>query len=125
VLGSAAIDLQSLRVQMKDRVGTQPPAPRWGIGCVSPPAFHGLTLTGKEICLSLPVSVRPYRTARRAIWRDPRGRLGAPLAERLKEAATQIALRSDRAKLEAERQRVEAVRGPIVYMAAMIGLPVE
>jgi hypothetical protein len=34
-------------------------------------------------------------------------------------------LRSDRGKLEAERQCVETARGPIVYMAAMIGPPIE
>ncbi len=34
-------------------------------------------------------------------------------------------LHSDRAKLDAERQRAEAANGPIVYMAAMMGMPVE
>jgi hypothetical protein len=47
------------------------------------------------------------------------------IAERLREATVLVDLRSDRAKLDAERQRVEAANGPIVYMAAMIGIPVE
>jgi hypothetical protein len=49
----------------------------------------------------------------------------ALIADRLKEAVILVDLRSDRAKLDAERQRAEAANGPIVYMAAMIGLPVE
>jgi hypothetical protein len=49
----------------------------------------------------------------------------ALLADRLREAAIMVGLRSDRAKLDAERQRAEAANGPIVYMAAMLGVPVE
>jgi uncharacterized coiled-coil protein SlyX len=44
---------------------------------------------------------------------------------RAKEMAALVELRSDRAKLEAERRRVEAAQGPVVYMAAILGLPVE
>jgi hypothetical protein len=47
------------------------------------------------------------------------------MADRLREAALLVDLRSDRAKLDAERQRAEASNGPIVYMAAMMGVPVE
>jgi hypothetical protein len=47
------------------------------------------------------------------------------MADRLREAALLVDLRSDRAKLDAERQRAEAANGPIVYMAAMMGVPVE
>ena len=39
--------------------------------------------------------------------------------------AVLVDLRSDRAKLDAERQRAEAANGPIVYMAAVFGVPVE
>jgi hypothetical protein len=46
-------------------------------------------------------------------------------ADRLREAAALIELRSERAKLDAERLRAEAANGPIVYMAAMLGMPVE
>jgi hypothetical protein len=46
-------------------------------------------------------------------------------ADRLREAGVLVGLRSDRAKLDAERQRAEAANGPAVYMAAMFGLPVE
>jgi hypothetical protein len=46
-------------------------------------------------------------------------------ADRLREAAVLVDLRSDRAKLDAERLRAEAANGPIVYMAAMLGVPVE
>jgi hypothetical protein len=49
----------------------------------------------------------------------------ALIADRSREAAVIVALRSDRAKLDAERQRAEAANGPIVYMAAMLGVPVE
>jgi hypothetical protein len=49
----------------------------------------------------------------------------ALIADRLKQAAVLVDLRSDRARLDAERQRIEAARGPIIYMAAMLGLPVE
>jgi uncharacterized coiled-coil protein SlyX len=44
---------------------------------------------------------------------------------RAKEMAALVELRSDRAKLEAERRRVEAAQGPVIYMAAVLGLPVE
>ena len=47
------------------------------------------------------------------------------IAERLREETVLVDLRSDRAKLDAERQRAEAAKGPIVYMAAMMGIPVE
>jgi hypothetical protein len=46
-------------------------------------------------------------------------------ASRGKEMAALVELRADRAKLEAERSRAEAAQGPVVYMAAMLGLPVE
>jgi uncharacterized coiled-coil protein SlyX len=49
----------------------------------------------------------------------------ALLAERLKEAAVLVGLRADRASLEGERKRAEAANGPVVYMAAMLGIPVE
>ena len=49
----------------------------------------------------------------------------ALLAERLNEAAVLVGLRADRAKLEGERKRTEAANGPVVYMAAMLGIPVE
>ena len=49
----------------------------------------------------------------------------ALLSDRLKEAGVLVDLRSERAKLEAERQRADADNGPIVYMAALIGVPVE
>jgi hypothetical protein len=49
----------------------------------------------------------------------------ALLADRLKEAAALVELRADRAKLEGERKRAEAANGPVVYMAAMLGIPVE
>jgi hypothetical protein len=42
-----------------------------------------------------------------------------------KEVAQLSELRGDRAKLEAERSRAEAAQGPVVYMAAMLGLPLE
>ena len=68
-----------------------------------------------------------------------RGRTGAALnaianqrkarealaADRLREETTLVQLRADRAGLDAERQRAEAANGPIVYMAAMMGVPVE
>lgn len=44
---------------------------------------------------------------------------------RAKEMAALVELRSDRATLAAERRRVEATQGPVVYMAAILGLPVE
>ena len=47
------------------------------------------------------------------------------LAERSNEEAALVDLRSDRAKLDSERRRAEAANGPIVYMAAMLGVPVE
>jgi hypothetical protein len=49
----------------------------------------------------------------------------ALLASRLREVAVLVDLRSDRAKLDAERERAEAANGPVVYMAAMMGVPVE
>jgi hypothetical protein len=49
----------------------------------------------------------------------------ALIADRSREAAVLVDLRSERAKLDAERQRAEAANGPIVYMAAMMGVPVE
>jgi uncharacterized coiled-coil protein SlyX len=47
------------------------------------------------------------------------------LSDRTREAAVLTDLRSERAKLEAERRRAEAARGPVVYMAAMLGIPAE
>jgi hypothetical protein len=47
------------------------------------------------------------------------------LAEGRNETAVLVGLRADRAKLEGERKRTEAANGPVVYMAAMLGLPVE
>jgi hypothetical protein len=44
---------------------------------------------------------------------------------RAKEVAVLVELRGDRAKLEAERTRAEAAQGPLVYMAATLGLPLE
>jgi hypothetical protein len=49
----------------------------------------------------------------------------ALMADRSREGALLAGLRSDRAKLDAERQRIDAARGPIVYLAAMLGVPVE
>ena len=49
----------------------------------------------------------------------------ALMAERLNETAVLVGLRTDRARLEAERQRAEAANGPVVYMASMLGIPVE
>jgi hypothetical protein len=46
-------------------------------------------------------------------------------ASRTKEMASLVDLRADRAKLEAERQRTQAAEGPVVYMAATLGLPTE
>ncbi|HLH94463.1 MAG TPA: hypothetical protein VKW08_05030 [Xanthobacteraceae bacterium] len=46
-------------------------------------------------------------------------------ASRTKEMASLIELRADRAKLDAEKSRAEAAQGPVVYMAAMLGLPLE
>ena len=46
-------------------------------------------------------------------------------ASRGKEMAALVELRGARAKLEAERSRAEAAQGPVLYMAAMLGLPVE
>ena len=45
--------------------------------------------------------------------------------DQLRESTVLVGLRSDRAKLDAERQRAEAAEGPVVYMAAIFGLPVE
>ena len=47
------------------------------------------------------------------------------VSSRLKETTSLIELRADRAKLEAEKSRAEAAKGPVVYMAAMLGLPLE
>jgi transposase-like protein/uncharacterized coiled-coil protein SlyX len=47
------------------------------------------------------------------------------LSDRAHEAAVLTDLRSERAKLEGERQRAEAARGPVVYMAAMLGISPE
>jgi hypothetical protein len=49
----------------------------------------------------------------------------ALIAQRLSEAAALVDLRADRAKLEGERKRSEAANGPVVYIAAMLGIPVE
>ena len=49
----------------------------------------------------------------------------ALISDRLKETALLVDLRSDRARLDGERKRVEAANGPVVYMAAMLGVPVE
>ena len=49
----------------------------------------------------------------------------ALISDRLKETALLVDLRSDRARLAGERKRVEAANGPVVYMAAMLGVPVE
>jgi hypothetical protein len=49
----------------------------------------------------------------------------ALIGDRLRETAILVDLRSERAKLDAERQRAQAANGPIVYMAAMMGIPVE
>jgi hypothetical protein len=49
----------------------------------------------------------------------------ALIADRSREGAALTALRSDLAKLDAERQRAEAAKGPIVYLAAMAGMPIE
>jgi hypothetical protein len=47
------------------------------------------------------------------------------IADRLREEAVLVGLRSDRAKLEGEHQRAVAANGPVVYLAAMLGVPVE
>jgi hypothetical protein len=47
------------------------------------------------------------------------------IAGRLREEAVLVELRSDRAKLEGEQQRAVAANGPVVYLAAMLGVPVE
>ena len=44
---------------------------------------------------------------------------------RTKEMAVLTELRADHAKLEAERSRAEAAQGPLVYMAAMLDLPLD
>jgi hypothetical protein len=49
----------------------------------------------------------------------------ALMAERLNETTVLVGLRTDRAKLEGERKRAEAANGPVVYMASMLGVPVE
>jgi hypothetical protein len=54
------------------------------------------------------------------------GRLrGALAAAQQKESGLLVELRSDRAALEAQRQRAEASNGPIQYIAAMAGVDVE
>ena len=47
------------------------------------------------------------------------------VATRRKESGLLVELRSDRAALEAQRRRVEALNGPIQYIAAMVGVDVE
>jgi hypothetical protein len=47
------------------------------------------------------------------------------LAERQSEENALVGLRADRARLEGERKRADAANGPVVYMAAMLGMPVE
>jgi hypothetical protein len=49
----------------------------------------------------------------------------ALVADRSRETTLLVDLRSERAKLDAERQRAEAANGPVVYLAALLGLPVE
>jgi hypothetical protein len=46
-------------------------------------------------------------------------------AAQQKETGLLVELRSDRATLEAQRQRAEALNGPIQYIAAMAGVDVE
>jgi hypothetical protein len=46
-------------------------------------------------------------------------------AAQQKESGLLVELRSDRASLEAQRQRAEALNGPIQYIAAMAGVDVE
>jgi hypothetical protein len=46
-------------------------------------------------------------------------------AAQQKESGRLVELRSDRATLEAQRQRAEALNGPIQYIAAMAGVDVE
>jgi hypothetical protein len=46
-------------------------------------------------------------------------------AAQQKESGLLVELRSDRAALEAQRQRAEALNGPIQYIAAMAGVGVE
>jgi hypothetical protein len=47
------------------------------------------------------------------------------VATQRKESGLLVELRSDRATLEAQRQRAEALNGPIQYIAAMAGVEVE
>jgi hypothetical protein len=47
------------------------------------------------------------------------------VANRQKEATALVELRGERAALDGEHQRIEAARGPIVYLAAMAGVEVE
>jgi hypothetical protein len=49
----------------------------------------------------------------------------ALVAARQKESGVLVELRSDRATLDAQRQRAEALDGPIHYIAAMAGVDVE
>ena len=46
-------------------------------------------------------------------------------SDRASAVAVLTDLRAQRAGLDAERQRAEAARGPIVYMAAMLGISTE
>jgi hypothetical protein len=46
-------------------------------------------------------------------------------AARQKESGVLVELRSERAALDAQRQRVEALNGPIQYIAAMAGVDIE
>jgi hypothetical protein len=46
-------------------------------------------------------------------------------AAQQKESSLLVELRSDRARLDAQRQRAEALNGPIQYLAAMAGVEVE
>jgi hypothetical protein len=64
------------------------------------------------------------RTALDAIasQRKPREGLNA---DRHREEAILVGLRSDRSQLEGERQRAVAANGPAVYLAATLGVPVE
>lgn len=75
-------------------------------------AIHKLTETGRaNAALS---AIAAQRKTREAL-----------LADRTREAALLTAMRSERAKLGADHQRTEAASGPIVYLAAMAGMPVE
>lgn len=47
------------------------------------------------------------------------------VANRQREAATLVELRTERANLDGERQRGEASTGPIRYIAMMAGMDTE